>query len=146
MVLFRLLYRRVLTKSKVCIIKLKGLFLMKNIILKQIIHLNQTQFFNTWIYFRNIYSISTHLPIITFQTDDIIIDLLGFKKTTKYQEYNLSSNPVDILLFDKIFLECDVAQGMTFKSKKSGKFQIFLWMLISGTDTMKHFEVVFNDR
>ena len=46
-------------------------------------------------------------------------DLLGYKKTTKYEEYNLSNNPVDILLFYNVFLECDIAQGMIFKGRKS---------------------------
>ena len=51
--------------------------------------------------------------------DDSIRDLLGFKARTLYDEYNLSQNPVDILSFDNIFLECDIAQGMIFKGKKS---------------------------
>ena len=47
-------------------------------------------------------------------------DILGFNKTTIFQEYNLSPNPVDILSFDNIFLECNIAQGMIFKGKRSG--------------------------
>ena len=42
--------------------------------------------------------------------DDSIKDLLGFHAITLYEEYNLSTNPVDNLSFDKIFLECDIAQ------------------------------------
>ena len=43
--------------------------------------------------------------------------LLGFHSITLYEEYNLSPNPVDILPFDNIFLETDIAQGMIFKVK-----------------------------
>ena len=46
--------------------------------------------------------------------------LLGFNKTTIFEEYNLSPNPVDKLSFDNIFFECDIAQGINFKGKRSG--------------------------
>ena len=59
--------------------------------------------------------ISSQGPIFTFLPDDSIQNLLGFIATTIYQEYNLSPNPVDILLFDNIFLGTDIAQGMIFK-------------------------------
>ena len=52
--------------------------------------------------------------------DDIIRDTLGFHAITLYENYNLSTNPVDILSFDNIFLECDIAQGMITKGKRSG--------------------------
>ena len=67
----------------------------------------------------SIIEISTQGPVITFLPDDSIRDLLGFSKTTIFEEYNLSPNPVDILSFDNIFLECDNAQGMIFKGRKS---------------------------
>ena len=51
--------------------------------------------------------------------DDSMKDILGFNARTLYEEYNLSTNPVDILSFDNIFLECDIAQGMIFKGRKS---------------------------
>ena len=50
-------------------------------------------------------TISTQGPIITFKPDDSIRDLLRYNKTTLYEEYNLSPNPVDILSFDNIFVE-----------------------------------------
>ena len=50
--------------------------------------------------------------------DDSIKDLLGFHPITLYEKYNLSSNPVDFLSFDNIFVECDIAQGMIFKGRK----------------------------
>ena len=52
--------------------------------------------------------------------DDSISPLLGYHQTILYKQYNLSPNPVDILSFDIIFLECDIAEGMTFKQKRSG--------------------------
>ena len=64
--------------------------------------------------------ISTQGPIITFVPDDSIKDLLGFYKTTIFEEYNLSPNPVDILSFDNIFPDCNNARGMIFKGKRSG--------------------------
>ena len=69
--------------------------------------------------------ISTEGPIYTLAPDDSIRGLLRFNKTTIYEEYNLSPNPVDILSFDNIFLECDVAQGMIFRGKRSGIIQNF---------------------
>ena len=68
----------------------------------------------------SIIEISTQGPIITFVPDDSMGDLPGFNKTTIFEEYNLSPNPVDILSFDNIFLECNIAQGMIFKGKRSG--------------------------
>ena len=52
--------------------------------------------------------------------DDSIRDLLGFNARTLYEEHTLSNNPVDILSFDNIFIECIIAQGMIFKGKRSG--------------------------
>ena len=68
----------------------------------------------------SIVELSTQGPVITFVPNDSIRDVLGFNKTTIYEEYNLSPNPVDILSFGSIFLERDIAQGMIFKSKRSG--------------------------
>ena len=73
----------------------------------------------------SILRISTHGPVITFVPDDSIRGLLGFNKSTIYEEYNLSPNPVDILSFDNIFLQCDIRQGMIFKGKRSGIFHNF---------------------
>ena len=68
----------------------------------------------------SIIEISTQGPVITFVPDDSIRDLLGFNKTTIFEEYDLSPNLVDILSFDNIFLECNIAQGMIFRGKRSG--------------------------
>ena len=63
---------------------------------------------------------STQGPVIKFVPDDSIGDLLGFNNTAIDEECNLSPNPVDILLFDIIFLECNIAQGTIFRGKRSG--------------------------
>ena len=47
-------------------------------------------------------------------------DLLGFKPKINHEEYNLSDYPVDILSIDNVFLECDIAQGIIFRGKRSG--------------------------
>ena len=58
--------------------------------------------------------------IIGFVFKDTIGNLLGFNGTILWEEYNLSTNPVDILSIDIIFIHTDIAQGMIFKSKGSG--------------------------
>ena len=52
--------------------------------------------------------------------DDSIRDLLRFIARTLYGEYILSINPVDISSFDNLFPECDVAEGMIYRGKRSG--------------------------
>ena len=68
----------------------------------------------------SIIEISPQGPIISFMFDDSIRDLLGFNARTLHEEYTLSNNPVDILSFGNIFIECNIAQGMIFKGKRSG--------------------------
>ena len=68
----------------------------------------------------SIIEISTQGPAITFIPDDSMRVLLGFNKTTIFEEYNLSPHPVDILSFDNIFIETDIAKGMIFRGKRSG--------------------------
>ena len=82
---------------------------------------------------------STQGPVITFVLDDSIRDLLGFNKTTLYEEYNLPPNPLDILSIDNIFLECNIAQGMIFKEDEVAIFIILLWMLILVINILKSF-------
>ena len=67
----------------------------------------------------SIIELSPQGPIISFMFHDSIKDLLGFHANTLYEENKLSTNPVDILLFDTFFLEYDIAQGMIFKGRKS---------------------------
>ena len=59
-------------------------------------------------------------PIISFMFDVSMRDLLGFNAKTLYEEYNLSQKPVDIISFDNIFSESDIAKGMIFRGKRSG--------------------------
>ena len=68
----------------------------------------------------SIVEIHPHGPIIGFVFDDGIGTLLGFNETILWEEYNLSPNPVDILSFDNIFLECDIAKGKIFRGKRTG--------------------------
>ena len=68
----------------------------------------------------SIITISPQGPIIGFVFHDSIGDLLVFNETILWDEYNLSPNPVDILSFDNIFIETDIAQGMIFKGKRTG--------------------------
>ena len=68
----------------------------------------------------SIIEISNEKSAISFKASDSIGSLLGFIKRTIYEEYNLSDNPVDILSFYNIFIECDIARGMMFKGKRSG--------------------------
>ena len=67
----------------------------------------------------SIVEITSPGPQISFVFDDSIGTLLGFNEILVWGKYNLSDNPVDILSFDNIFLECDIAQGMIFKGRKS---------------------------
>ena len=67
----------------------------------------------------SIIEISPQGPIVSFTPNDSIGELLGFGKTTIYEEYNISPNPVDIISFDNIFIECDIARGMIYRGKQS---------------------------
>ena len=69
--------------------------------------------------------ISPQGPIISLMFDDSIRDLLGFNARTLYEKFTLSNNTVDILSFDKNFIECDKAQGLIFRSKRSGTIHNF---------------------
>ena len=64
--------------------------------------------------------ISTQGPTITFVPDDSIRNLLGFNKTTIFEDYKSSPNPVDILSFDNFFIETDIAKGMIFEGNRTG--------------------------
>ena len=87
----------------------------------------------------SIIEISSQGPIITFVPEDSIGDLLGFNKTTIFEEYNLSPNPVDILSFDNIFIETDIAKGMIFKGKRSGIIHNFTMDVDPGYKYIENF-------
>ena len=59
-------------------------------------------------------------PLISFIPNDSLRDLLGFNSTTLYEEYNQSPKAVDIISFNNIFIETDIAQGMIFQGRRSG--------------------------
>ena len=67
----------------------------------------------------SIIKISPQGLLISFMSDDSTKHPLGFNPSTLYEEQNLSPNSVDILSFHNIFLECDFAQGSSFKGKGS---------------------------
>ena len=73
----------------------------------------------------SIIEMSAQGPVVTVVPHDSIRDLLGCNKTTIYEKYNLSQNPVDFLSFVNIFLECNIAEGLTFRGKRSGIIHIF---------------------
>ena len=55
---------------------------------------------------------------ISFLPDDSMRSLSGFDAVRLSEKYNLSPKPVDILSFNNIFLEKNIAQGMVFKGKR----------------------------
>ena len=73
-----------------------------------------------------IIEISNEESAISFSPDDSIRDLLGFNKTSIYEKYNLSPNPVDLISFDNIFIETTIAQGKIFKQKELVEYIISL--------------------
>ena len=88
----------------------------------------------------SIIEISPQGPIISFMFDDSIRDLLGFNARTLYEEYNLSTNPVDIISFNNIFIETDIAKGMIFKGKRSGIIMNFTMSVSPGYIYVCRFE------
>ena len=86
-----------------------------------------------------IMEISKEESAISFITDDSIRDLLGFNKTSIYEKYNLSPNPVDIISFDNIFIEAHIAQGMIFKQKGTGIIHNFTMTVNPGCKYVERF-------
>ena len=88
----------------------------------------------------SIIEISPQGPIISFMFDDSLGNLLGFNARTLYEEYNLSPNPVDIISFNNIFLETDIAKGKIFKGKRSGIIMKFTLQVSPGYKFINRFE------
>ena len=84
--------------------------------------------------------ISPQGPLIGFMFDDSIRDLLGFNARTLYEEYTLSNHPVDIISFNNIFSETDIAKGMVFKVKRSGIIMNFTMQVSPGYKFINRFE------
>ena len=89
----------------------------------------------------SIIEISTQGPLFSFVPDDSMRVFFGFSATTIYEEYNLSPNPVDILSFDKIFLDGDVAQGMIYRGKRSVIIHNFNMDVDPGYNFIENFRV-----
>ena len=65
---------------------------------------------------------------------------MSFKARTIYEEYTLSNNPVDILSFDNIFIESDIAQqGLIFRGRRSGIIRNFTMDVDSGFKYIEKF-------
>ena len=71
--------------------------------------------------------------------DDSMRDILGFNARTLHEEYNLSRNSVDILSFDSIYLETDIAQGLIFRGKRSGVIHNFTMDVYPGYKYIERF-------
>ena len=85
----------------------------------------------------SIITISPQGSIIGFVFDDSMGNRLGFNETILWEHYNLSPNFVEILSFDNIFIETDIAQGMIFKGKRTGIIHSFTMEVDPG---YKYFE------
>ena len=55
-----------------------------------------------------------------FLVDDSIRNFLGFDEVTLYEKYKSSQNPLDILPFDNIFFETNIAEAKIFKGRRGG--------------------------
>ena len=76
---------------------------------------------------------------ISLVQDDSLGGLLGFKRIVIHDEYKLSDNSVDISSFEEIFLETDIAQGITYKRKRPGIFHNFTINVSPGFENFEKF-------
>ena len=70
----------------------------------------------------------------------IVYEILRFNARTLYDEYNLSTNPVNIISINNIFIETDIAKGMIFKGKRSGIIMNFTMSVSLGYIRVCRFE------
>ena len=77
---------------------------------------------------------------IDFTYDNTVRDLLGFNAVILEDEYNLSHKPVDIISFNNIFIECDIAKGMIFKGRRSGIIFNFTMAVDPGFNYIHRFD------
>ena len=80
----------------------------------------------------SIIEISPQGPIISFVFDDSKRDLLGLNARTLYEQYNLSPDPVDIISFNNIFIETNIARGKIFRGKRCGTIMNFTMSVSPG--------------
>ena len=83
---------------------------------------------------------------ISFNHDDSRRELLAFDSVVIYEQYNLSPNPVEILSFDNMFMETNIAQGMTSQIDLQQFFIHLRWTLIPVVDKLKKLEVAFGGK
>ena len=62
---------------------------------------------------------------IDFTQNETIREVLGFKSKRISKEINNSDYPVDIISFDNIFIETDIALGMIINGKRTGVIHNF---------------------
>ena len=84
--------------------------------------------------------ISPQGPIISFMFDDSMRDFLRLNARTLYERYKLSTNPVDIISINKIFIETDIAKGTIFEGKRSGIIMNFMMSVSPGYKYVCRFE------
>ena len=77
---------------------------------------------------------------IDFTQNHTIRDLLGFNSVKLYEEYNLSDKSFDIISFDNIFIECDIARGMIFNGKRSSIIHNFTMDVDPGYKFIEKFQ------
>ena len=78
---------------------------------------------------------------IGFNPNNIMGDILGFEPQVLCEEYNSSEYPVDIFSFDTVFFECDIAQGMIYKYKRTRMFHNFTMDVDPGYEYIEKFRV-----
>ena len=76
---------------------------------------------------------------ISFVQYDFLREFLGLKPVVVHEGYNFRPDPVDILSFDNIFVETDIAKGMLFTGKRSGIFLKFTMDVEPGYRFLKNF-------
>ena len=72
--------------------------------------------------------------------NDSTRNLLRLQETILYKECNQSTNPVDIISFDKIFIETVIAKGLIFKGKRTGITMKFTMSVSPGYKFINNFE------
>ena len=76
--------------------------------------------------------VSRREPLISFNLDVSVGDLVGFNAITILEKNNLSPNPVDTLSSDNFFLKTDIFHGMILKGLRLGTINIFTMDLDPG--------------
>ena len=70
---------------------------------------------------------------------DTLRDVLGFKPKLKHEECLLSDYLVDTLSFDNVLPECDIAQRIIFKGRRTGNNHKFTMDVDTGYKYIQKF-------